>query len=95
MFQIVYTAYGKDYILDNMTEASASKALRNIVSNFYNREFGCTNGCVRHYGEIYITRNGKTVMQYSGGEFFAVKKGEYNLLTDWENIFTSYITRVA
>lgn len=90
-FNITYTANGKDFYLDDMTEGEATKALRNLVSNFYNREEGCTNGLARHYGEIYVHKNGKIIFQYSGGEFFT----RTGMLYDWEQIYTQKVTKIA
>ena len=89
-FNMIYTANGKDFEAKDMTEGQATKAFRDLVSNFYNREEGCTNGLARHYGEIYVSRNGHTIVQYTGGEIFT-KSG---MLADWEQIFTQKITKI-
>ena len=89
-FGMTYTASGKYFMMNDMTEAEATKAFRNLVSNFYNRETGCTNGLARHFGEIYILKNGSIVLQYSGGEIFT-KNG---MLRDWERIFTEKLTKI-
>jgi hypothetical protein len=89
-YNLLYTAYGKDFQVMGMTEGQATKAFRDLVSNFYNREEGCTNGLARHYSEIYISRNGRTIVQYTGGDIFT-KRG---MLIDWEQIFTQKITQI-
>lgn len=89
-FDMIYTANGKDFQVKDMTEGQATKAFRDLISNFYNREEGCTNGLARHYGEIYVSRNGRTIVQYTGGEIFT-KSG---MLDDWEQVFTQKITKI-
>ncbi len=94
-YRLVYTSYGKDVITPEMTEAQASKYLRNLVGNFYDREMGCTNGLVSHYGEIYVERNYRTILQYTGGDFYRVRKGEFSKITDWDVLFTQYVSKVS
>lgn len=94
-YKLVYTAYGESVITPEMTEAQASKYLRNLISNFYDREMGCTNGLVSHYGEIYVERNCRTILQYTGGDFYRVRKGEFSKILNWDVIFTSYVSEVA
>lgn len=89
-FNMIYTAYGKDFEAKDMTEGQATKAFRDLVSNFYSREEGCTNGLARHYSEIYVSRNGRTIVQYTGGEIFT-KNG---MLADWDQIYTQKITQI-
>lgn len=94
-FSISYSVYGKDYNVADLTEGEATKLLRNLVKNFYNRETGCTNGLLCHYGDIYVARNGRTVVQFSGGEFFSWKRGEGSLICNWDVIFSEKISKIA
>lgn len=93
-FSVAFRANGKDCYIDGMTESQATKTLRSLVAEFYNREMGCTNSLARHFGDIYVQRNGKVVLEYDGENFWRIKRAEYFVVDDWEDIFQKNITKI-